>query len=255
MGVVDGWTFLALVLHVSAVRMRGTHTRPPQPYSAKSIKNIYECVIGATIRFAIKRGYIPANQYVFDDVVLPAYRGTTVRLDQIPVGNEVGAWIECGYAVGELAGDIVLLGLGTGMRWGEIAGLAPFEHDYENALLTVAWVVKEGANRKCYIDDLRGKSDHAIRRFEDGNGDEGGGVGGTVGAVEEPAFAGAVDLGSEVGGQVGGHLAFVDVDEHAVAYGVVAHLRAAAQADAVGGVGRADEVFVTVGGGWPCGCG
>jgi hypothetical protein len=86
-----------------------------------------------------------------------------VRLDQIPIGNEIAAWIECGYAVSEKAGDIVLLALGTGLRWGEFAGLAPFEHDYENSLLTVAWIVKRDGEAKYYINDLRGKSDNAIR--------------------------------------------------------------------------------------------
>jgi integrase len=133
----------------------------PKPYSPKTIANIHGGIIRPALGFAAtKRGYLDANPAA--GVELPRRDGRTVTPDCVPAGTELEQWITIGYSVGVLAGDIITVALGTGLRWGEITALRPCDLDMDARLLTVNQVVKEDENRRPYIAPY-GKSPAAQR--------------------------------------------------------------------------------------------
>ena len=109
---------------------------------------------------ATKRGYVEANPAV--GVELSRRRGRTVTPDCVPAGSELEQWITIGYSVSVLAGDIVTLALGVGLRWGEITALRPCDLNLDAGLLTVNQVVKEDEHRRLYVAPY-GKSPAAQR--------------------------------------------------------------------------------------------
>jgi integrase len=139
----------------------GPRDTDPKPYSPKTIANIHGGVICPALGFAAtKRGYLDANPAAGVELSRP--RGRTVTPDCVPAGDELEQWITVGYSVSVLAGDIVTLALGTGLRWGEITALRPCDLDLDAGLLTVNQVVKEDENRRLYIAAY-GKSPAALR--------------------------------------------------------------------------------------------
>jgi integrase len=134
-----------------------------RPYSAKTIHNIHGAVISPAFAYAARRysKHVPINPCV--SVVLPKKSsGKSVSLEQVPTGAEIERWITFGYEVSTLAGDIITLAVGTGMRWSEMIALRPCDIDLERGLLTVAQVVKQDKRRRNYIAPY-GKTDAALR--------------------------------------------------------------------------------------------
>lgn len=130
-------------------------------YSPKTIHNIHGSVIAPALAYAVRRGYLAFNPC--RDVQLPPLPGRSVRRDQVPTGGEIHRWIALAYQVSPLAGDIVTLAMGTGLRWAEMTALRPCDVDLERRLLTVAGAIKEDAEtRRPYRADY-GKSDSALR--------------------------------------------------------------------------------------------
>ncbi|WP_189242514.1 tyrosine-type recombinase/integrase [Planobispora rosea] len=81
----------------------------------------------------------------------------------MPTGEKIAEWIALGYEVSQLAGDVITLAMGTGLRYGEITALRPCDIDLKRRRLTVARAVKEdGEPRRLYIVPY-GKSDAALR--------------------------------------------------------------------------------------------
>jgi integrase len=132
----------------------------PKPYSPKTIANVHGTVVSPVLGFAAIRGYIDANPAA--GMELPERRGHTVTLDHVPTGNEPEMWITLGYEVSNLAGDVIAIAFGTGLRWGEIAALRPCDINLEAGLLTVNQVIKQDENRHLYIAGY-GKTDAAQR--------------------------------------------------------------------------------------------
>ena len=89
--------------------------KTPKPYSPKTIANIHGTVVSPVLGFAAKRGYIDANPAA--GLELPERRGHTVTLDCVPTGNEPETWIAIGYEVSALAGGVIAIAFGTGLRW------------------------------------------------------------------------------------------------------------------------------------------
>ncbi|GAA2618923.1 site-specific integrase [Actinomadura fulvescens] len=136
-------------------------------YSAKTIRNIHGSVMSPAMAFAARKygKHVPVNPCA--GVELPEVNGRSVNLDYVPTGDEIEQWIEIGYEVSELAGDIITIATGTGLRWGELTALRPCDVDLKRDLLHVRQVVKEDAKRRPYIASY-GKSDAALRTIRIG---------------------------------------------------------------------------------------
>ncbi|MEV4321015.1 site-specific integrase [Microbispora rosea] len=132
-------------------------------YSPKTLHNIHGAVIAPTLAYAARkhREHMPSNPCV--DVRLPRLLGRSVSLDQVPTGEEIQTWIAIAYQVSALAGDIVTLAMGTGLRWAEMTALRPCDVDLERRLLTVAGAIKEDAATRRPYRAVYGKSDKALR--------------------------------------------------------------------------------------------
>lgn len=131
-----------------------------RPYSAKTIHNVHGSTISPALGRAARKGMIEANPCA--GVELPRLDLKAVSLDEVPTGDELNDWIEIGYEVSSLVGDIITIAVGTGLRWSEIIALRPCDIDLEKRTLRVAQVVKEDANRQLYLAAY-GKSDAALR--------------------------------------------------------------------------------------------
>ncbi|MEV4159029.1 tyrosine-type recombinase/integrase [Nonomuraea dietziae] len=132
------------------------------PYASKTIINIHGGVIAPTLAYATRSGLLEANPSAW--VRLPSQQGRTVTLDNVPTGHEIPEWIACAYAVDQLAGDMVTLAFGTGLRFGEITALRPCDVDTTRRLLSVAQVVKEEEDPvRHLVIATYGKSDMALR--------------------------------------------------------------------------------------------
>jgi integrase len=128
----------------------GPKDTDPKPYSPKTIANIHGGVIFPALAFAAtERPYLDANPAA--GVELTPSRGRAVTPDRVPMGTELEKWITIGYAVSILAGDIITLALGTGLRWGEVTALRPCDLELNAGLLTVNQVVKEDEHRRLYL--------------------------------------------------------------------------------------------------------
>ncbi|GIH98068.1 tyrosine-type recombinase/integrase [Planobispora takensis] len=131
------------------------------PYAPKTVHNIHGGVIAPALSYAARRGLLDVSPSI--GVQLPAKPARTVTMDQVPTGEEIAEWIALGYEVSQLAGDVITLAMGTGLRYGEITALRPCDIDLKRRLLTVARAVKEdGEPRRLYIAPY-GKSDAALR--------------------------------------------------------------------------------------------
>lgn len=131
------------------------------PYSAKTVHNIHGGVISPALSWAARKGHVEANPCI--GVQLPPKAAHSVTIDQVPTGEEIARWIAIAYAVSPLAGDVVTLAFGAGLRWGELTALRPIDIDLKRKLLTVAQVVKEdGKTRRPYLAPY-GKTDAALR--------------------------------------------------------------------------------------------
>ena len=130
--------------------VHGPNDTNPKPYGPKTIRNIHGGIIYPALVFAAtKRAYLEANPAA--GVELTPTRGRAVTPDCVPMGDELEQWITIGYSVSPLAGDIVTLALGTGLRWGELTALRPCDVDLDTGLLTVNQVVKEDEHRRLYL--------------------------------------------------------------------------------------------------------
>ncbi|MFF4779380.1 tyrosine-type recombinase/integrase [Microtetraspora fusca] len=130
-------------------------------YSPKTIHNVHGAVIAPALAYALRKGLITADPCA--DVQLPQKPARTVSLDQVPTGEEIQQWIAIAYKASLLAGDIVSIAMGTGLRWAEITALRPCDIDLERRLLTVAGAIKEDdKSRRLYRAEY-GKSATALR--------------------------------------------------------------------------------------------
>lgn len=128
----------------------GPNDTDPKPYGPKTIANIHGGVIFPALAFAAtKRSYLDATPAA--GIELTPSRGRAVTPDRVPMGDELEQWITIGYAVSALAGDVITLALGTGLRWGELAALRPCDLDLDAGLLAVNQVVKEDEHRRLYL--------------------------------------------------------------------------------------------------------
>ncbi|RCG30059.1 site-specific integrase [Sphaerisporangium album] len=132
------------------------------PYSPKTISNVHGGVISPARSWAARQKTIPIEVNPCVGVILPERPGRTVTLEQVPTGLEIADWIAIAYQVSQLAGDIVTLAMGTGLRWGEMIALRPVDIDLRRKLLTVAQVVKEDEHRRNYLAPYA-KSDAGLR--------------------------------------------------------------------------------------------
>ncbi|MDF5751105.1 site-specific integrase [Spongiactinospora sp. TRM90649] len=132
-----------------------------RPYSAKTIMNIHGTVTSPVFEYGVRRRYLGHNPC--RDVVLPERKGRTVTPAQLVAGDEIASWIACAYEVDEDTGDITLMLLATGLRWGELTALRVCDIDFEVGTLTVNQVIREDEDRQLYIETLEGKSPHAFR--------------------------------------------------------------------------------------------
>ncbi|GII63293.1 hypothetical protein Skr01_33780 [Sphaerisporangium krabiense] len=145
--------------------MRGrTYSRRGEriPYSPKTISNVHGGVLSPALSWAARKASIPIEVNPCVGVILPERPGRSVTLEQVPTGLEIADWIAIGYEVSQLAGDILTLAMGTGLRWGEMIALRPCDIDLRRKLLTVAQVVKEDERRRNYLAPYA-KSDAGLR--------------------------------------------------------------------------------------------
>ncbi|WP_431903571.1 tyrosine-type recombinase/integrase [Nonomuraea sp. bgisy101] len=131
------------------------------PYAPKTIHNVHGGVIAPALAYAARKGLLEANPSI--GVRLPSKPGRTVTLDQVPTGEEIAEWIACAYSVSQLAGDMVALAFGTGLRFGELTALRPVDVDTRRKLLTVARAVKEEEEPRRMVIVAYGKTDSALR--------------------------------------------------------------------------------------------
>ncbi|MBB2912678.1 integrase [Streptosporangium becharense] len=131
-------------------------------YSPKTIANVHGGVISPALSWAARQKGVPIDTNPCVGVILPDRPGRPVPLEQVPTGLKIADWITIAYEVSQLAGDIVTLAMGTGLRWGEIIALRPRDIDLKRRLLTVAQVVKEDPQRRNYLAPY-GKSEAAMR--------------------------------------------------------------------------------------------
>lgn len=161
--VVEAWvTWMGTRTYVCRKAKRKGERDEVRSYSAKTIQNVHGSVISPTLAYAVREygQFVPTNPCA--SVELPERARKSVNLDQVPTGEEIGTWIECGYAVSELAGDLIVVAAGTGLRWSELTALRPCDIDLERGLLSVNQVMKQDGARRWYIA-LYGKSAAALR--------------------------------------------------------------------------------------------
>jgi integrase len=132
-----------------------------RPYSAKTILNIHGTVISPVFDYAIDKEY--CSRQPCRNVKLPERKGKAVKANKVITGAEIPEWIECAYEVDEDTGDITLVLLATGLRWGELTALRVCDVDFDAGTLTVAQVVREDEHRRPYIESTEGKSANAFR--------------------------------------------------------------------------------------------
>lgn len=153
------------VIQAWVIWMRGrTYQRQGQrvAYSPKTIANVHGGIISPALSWAARKRDIPIEVNPCVGVILPSRPGRSVTLERVPTGLEITDWITIAYLVSVLAGDIVTMAVGTGLRWGEIIALRPCDIDLTRKLLTVAQVVKEDAQRRNYLAPYA-KSDAGLR--------------------------------------------------------------------------------------------
>ena len=132
-----------------------------KPYSPKTILNIHGTVVSPVFDYAIDKEY--SSRQPCRHVKLPERKGKAVKANKVITGAEIPQWIECAYEVDEDTGDITLVLLGTGLRWGELTAQRVCDVNFDAGTLTVAQVVREDENRQLYIESTEGKSVNAFR--------------------------------------------------------------------------------------------
>ncbi|MFI6900244.1 tyrosine-type recombinase/integrase [Nonomuraea sp. NPDC050394] len=132
-----------------------------KPYAPKTILNIHGTVISPVFDYAIDEEY--CSRQPCRQVKLPERKGRAVKAVHVISGLEIPLWIECAYEVDQDTGDITLVLLATGLRWGELTALRVCDVDFEAGTLTVAQVVREDEKRRPYIESTEGKSENAFR--------------------------------------------------------------------------------------------
>jgi integrase len=161
--VVDAWVaWMTKRTYVSRRARKKGERDVLRGYSAKTIHNIHGGVISPAFGYATRKysDYAPTNPCT--DVELPEKNGKSVNLDQVPTGDEIDDWVRIGYEVSILAGDIIVVAAGTGLRWSELTALRPLDLDLKRGLLTVSQTLKQDGERHWYIAPY-GKSDAALR--------------------------------------------------------------------------------------------
>lgn len=132
-----------------------------RPYSAKTILNIHGTVIAPVMAFAVTALPVAVDPCI--GVRLPQSERRPVTLDQVPTGEEIQQWIALAYLVSEIAGDVVTLAMGTGLRWAEMTALRARDVNLTRRTLTVAGAIKEDAEaRRLYRADY-GKTPNSMR--------------------------------------------------------------------------------------------
>ncbi|PZG16729.1 hypothetical protein C1I98_38870 [Spongiactinospora gelatinilytica] len=114
---VDDFTDEAIQGRVTYMQSKTYGKKTQRLYSAKTIMNIHGTVIAPVFEYAVNKRYIGHNPC--REVVLPERKGKTVTADKLVFGKEIAVWIECAYEVDQDTGDITLMLLATGLRWGD----------------------------------------------------------------------------------------------------------------------------------------
>ncbi|MEV1246911.1 hypothetical protein [Nonomuraea sp. NPDC049750] len=89
-----------------------------RPYAPKTIINIHGTVISRVFDYAIDDEY--CSRQPCWQVKLPERKGRAVKAVNVITGLEIPEWIACAYEVDEDTGDITLVLLAKGLRWGEL---------------------------------------------------------------------------------------------------------------------------------------
>ncbi|MEU4231192.1 site-specific integrase [Nonomuraea sp. NPDC026600] len=158
---IDEFTKDIIQAWVNLMREKQHGKKTLRPYAPKTIINIHGTVVSPVFDYAIDEEY--CSRQPCRQVKLPERKGRAVKAVNVITGLEIPEWIQCAYDVDQDTGDITLVLLATGLRWGELTALRVCDVDFDAGTLTVAQVVREDENRRPYIESTEGKSANAFR--------------------------------------------------------------------------------------------